>query len=299
MQTIIAEKGTMNISVIIPTSSPQAYLWECLDSLSSQTLSSDLFEIILVLNGCKEPYEKQITDYIEGHPNLQIRYIQSDEKGVSRARNYALDIARGEYIAFIDDDDFVSSFYLEGLYAVASSDTISICYPYAYNDGNIDTQLPYSMTDCYQRCAHKGKLHFLNARKFLSGPWMKLIHRDCIGHRRFDTRFINGEDALFIFLISDSFKYINFSSPKSIYYRRFRKNSAISKQRTLKQIIRNNCAMMREFTRIYFQGHYSTFFYVTRILASFKSIIFDTFISLVRNLHHNSAEIQRTEQMRK
>ena len=48
------------ISVIIPTYAPKDYLWECLDSLENQTLSKDEFEVILVLNGEREPYESMI-----------------------------------------------------------------------------------------------------------------------------------------------------------------------------------------------------------------------------------------------
>ena len=47
----------MDISVIIPTYRPQAYLWECLDSLNRQTLSKSSFEVVLVLNGEQAPYD--------------------------------------------------------------------------------------------------------------------------------------------------------------------------------------------------------------------------------------------------
>ena len=53
----------MKISVIIPSYKPQEYLWQCLDSLCSQTFPKEDFELILVLNGCKEPYYEQIKAY--------------------------------------------------------------------------------------------------------------------------------------------------------------------------------------------------------------------------------------------
>ena len=54
----------MKISVIIPTYKPKEYIWECLDSLKSQTFDKKEFEIILILNGCKEPYYSEIDKYI-------------------------------------------------------------------------------------------------------------------------------------------------------------------------------------------------------------------------------------------
>ena len=54
----------MIITVIIPTYKPQNYLWECLNSLQSQTLPKDDFEVVLVLNGCSEPWKGEIEKFI-------------------------------------------------------------------------------------------------------------------------------------------------------------------------------------------------------------------------------------------
>lgn len=87
----------MKISVIVPTYKPQTYLWECLDSIYNQTFSKSEYELVLVLNGCNEPYNAQIKDWLAKHSDLQVQYIQTDEAGVSNARNMALDVARGVY----------------------------------------------------------------------------------------------------------------------------------------------------------------------------------------------------------
>ena len=127
------------ISVIIPTYKPQSYIWECLESLVNQTFPRRHFEVILVLNGCTEPWKSQIEDYISKKMlGMNVNFIHTRQGGVSNARNIALDAAIGEYVTFIDDDDFVSEHYLEKLYAKASTDTISLCYPYAFNDGDIN-----------------------------------------------------------------------------------------------------------------------------------------------------------------
>ena len=52
----------MKISVIVPTYKPQAYLWKCLDSIYNQTFPKKDYELLLVLNGCNEPYHTQITE---------------------------------------------------------------------------------------------------------------------------------------------------------------------------------------------------------------------------------------------
>mgnify|MGYP003280287308 FL=1 len=125
----------MKISVIVPTYKPQAYLWECLDSIYNQTFPKLDYELVLVLNGCCEPYNAQIKEWLLRHSDLQVQYFQTDEGGVSNARNIALDNAKGDYVTFIDDDDLISPAYLEELYDKATPDAVSLCYPYAFNDG--------------------------------------------------------------------------------------------------------------------------------------------------------------------
>ena len=97
----------MKISVIIPTYQPKDYLWECLNSLTSQTISKDDYEVIIVLNGCDEPYKSQIQSYIDAKEGFHFSLIQTDVPGVSNARNIGLDKSKGEYISFIDDDPWV------------------------------------------------------------------------------------------------------------------------------------------------------------------------------------------------
>ena len=88
----------MKISVIVPTYKPQAYLWECLDSIYNQTFPKSEYELVLVLNGCNEPYNTQIKEWLSNHSDLQVQYFQTDEAGVSNARNMVLDVAQGVFI---------------------------------------------------------------------------------------------------------------------------------------------------------------------------------------------------------
>lgn len=265
----------MKISVIIPTYKPQTYLWECLDSLVAQTFPKEDFEVILVLNGCCQPYKSDIEAYIRRHDETTFLFIQTDAPGVSNARNIALDNACGDYVAFIDDDDYVSPRYLEGLYAASSADTIGLCYPYAFKDGEPDRQLPYRTTDAYDRLKPLGRVKHPRARKFFSGPCMKLIPMSFIQGRRFDVRFRNGEDSLFMFLISDRFDCVQMADKDACYYRRYRENSAFTTKHSWAYISKVGCMMAWEYTRIYFSKPcgYSLKLYLMRILGAVKTII--------------------------
>lgn len=264
----------MHISIIVPTYKPQAYLWECLDSIYNQTFPKSDYEVLLVLNGCNEPYNAQITEWLSKHSDLQVQYFQTDEGGVSNARNIALDNVKGEYVTFIDDDDIISPMYLKELYDNATPDTVSLCYPFAFNDGELNKQLPYHITDTYNYCIeHKCYKLTTMARKFFSGPCMKLIPMSFILDRRFDIRFKNGEDSLFMFLISDKINAIAFTSKNAIYYRRIRNESASTVRRTMMERALNSYRCIREYTKIFMRGGYSFYFYSSRIVAALICII--------------------------
>ena len=265
----------MKISVIIPTYKPQAYLWECLDSLVAQTFPKADFEVVLVLNGCTEPWKSQIQEYIDTKmKGMNVKFIHTEQGGVSNARNIALDAAQGEYVTFIDDDDYVSKTFLASSYSIADNETVVLCKPYAFEDGKPEVQRKYRITDSYYKLRHKGKINHPRARKFFSGPCMKLIPMSFIQERRYDVRFKNGEDSLFMFLISDKFKTVAFTGKDAVYYRRFRDNSATTKQKRYSYIIRYRLLLIREYSKIYFSKvhDYSLGFYLTRVIASLKSL---------------------------
>ena len=265
----------MEISVIIPTYKPGKYLYECLDSIANQDFPQKNFEVIIVLNGCSDPYKGDIERYIlTKMSGLNVNFIHSVQGGVSNARNLALDNVRGKYVAFIDDDDFVSRQYLKELYSKVTENTIALNYGYAFNDGELSKQLMnYSVTIQFDQISHNGKQFYTNANKFFSGPCMKLIPMNMIMQRRFDPRFSNGEDSLFMFLISDKIKYVDFTSKEAIYYRRYRNNSAMTRHRSRIQVIKNALKLIRSYTGIFFSAplKYNFIFFTYRILGALRS----------------------------
>lgn len=265
----------MKISVIVPTYKPQGYLWECLNSIYNQTFAKSDYELVLVLNGCDEPFHSQIEDWLGKHSDLQVQFFQTDEGGVSNARNIALDNIKGEYVTFIDDDDYISMTFLESLMLVADENTIAIACPHAFKDGHEDVKVRYPLTDMYSRLYSDKKYSPSKVRRYFSGPCMKLFPKSFIQGRKFDTRFSIGEDGLFMFLISDRFEYIRFASPDAIYYRRYRDNSLITSPRTKKQVRENSInlleVMLGYFVRSPFK--YNLKFSMLQIASVLKSII--------------------------
>ena len=100
------------ISVIIPVYNVSQYLPRCIESVINQTYQN--LEIILVDDGATDDSGVICDDYARKDP--RIRVVHKENGGLSSARNAGIQIARGEYLTFIDSDDYVDRDYTEFLY---------------------------------------------------------------------------------------------------------------------------------------------------------------------------------------
>ena len=106
---------TPKISVIVPVYKVETYLPACLESITAQTFQD--FELILVDDGSPDACGAMCDTYAADHPNTRV--LHQANAGLSEARNNGVKIARGEYVTFIDSDDFVAPDYLEYLLHLA------------------------------------------------------------------------------------------------------------------------------------------------------------------------------------
>lgn len=213
------------ISVIIPTYKPGLYFDKCLRSIASQSYQD--YELIIILNGCDEPYRSQIYNYLEIYKLLPItKVIQTNQSGVSNARNLGIEASTGVFISFIDDDDYISSEYLQELLKVATFDSVTVSnIKSVFNEKMIKN---HWCTCTYNNLSKEGYKNLFKSRKVLNGPWMKLYPRKVIGETRFDTDISLGEDALFNFRISSNIKYLNTAEATAVYYYNERQGSSWS-----------------------------------------------------------------------
>ena len=264
----------MDISVIIPSYKPGEYVWECLESLNRQTLAKDRFEVIFVLNGCNEPWKSDLQKWFDTHPELNVNFIQTDTPGVSNARNIALSQIKGEYVTFIDDDDYISDSFLEGMVHVADPKRVVLTDSQAFIEDENGYINNYAQHLVFKKCSSTNDQNILHARSIFNGPWMKLLPSSFIHGVSFDTSFKNGEDSIFMFEISKNISVLAYADNKAIYYRRVRPNSATTVHRSVTKLIRDNlrvsAAMVKRYLKAPFS--YNLPFFISRVLAPLKSI---------------------------
>ena len=164
----------MKISVIVPVYNVEKYLRRCLDSLVNQTFKD--FEVILVNDGSPDNSQSIIDEYQSKYPF--IKSLKKENGGMSSARNMGLDNAVGEYIAFVDSDDYVEVFFLEKLYnrAIETNSDVVICNYHALNEEESRT------INCHMNFSPEDKKEYL-----LSPPmvWNKLIKKEVMDKIRF------------------------------------------------------------------------------------------------------------------
>lgn len=146
------------ISIIIPIYNVEKYLNKCIDSILNQTYSD--LEIILVDDGSTDK-SSEICEYYKEIDN-RIRVIHKKNGGLSEARNVGIDIAKGEYIAFLDSDDWADENLYKRLYQLSQkySSDISMCsFKWVQNEkevlNKIDEEIVYSNLEALNKIYDK------------------------------------------------------------------------------------------------------------------------------------------------
>ena len=121
--TLVKEIEMSKISAIIPVYNSEQYLVKCLDSVLGQTLKD--FEIIIVNDGSPDNSQKIIDEYLERYPDI-IKCFYQENAGQAAARNNAMQYATGEFLMFIDSDDYIESDTFEKSYNYAKENSFDI-----------------------------------------------------------------------------------------------------------------------------------------------------------------------------
>lgn len=181
----------MFLSFIIPVYNAQRYLPECLDSLLAQDIAPEDYEVLCINDGSKDDSLTILRQYAEKHPNVTV--IDKENGGVTTARNAGLAAAKGDYIWFIDADDFIKENILGQLReTIAQTDCDRLTFgAYQFTDALTETELEQS---------RQGTLP-INTPWYDSVVWRCLLRRSFLEANNLTFRYpelTHGEDGLFM-----------------------------------------------------------------------------------------------------
>ena len=219
-----ASKRSPLISVIIPVYKVEEFLDRCVKSVIKQTYKH--LEIILVDDGSPDNCPKMCDEWAK--KDKRIKVIHKKNEGVSAARNTGIDNAKGDYISFVDSDDWIELSFCEDMLRVLQEKKASYVacgYNRVYDDFidciNSDGSIKVLDSDSFLN-----KLH--SVQSGYGFVHMKLIKRNVVDGIRFDTSLKVGEDALFnAKLCKNIDKAIIYNKPLYNYY--FNSNSVVRK----------------------------------------------------------------------
>ena len=212
------------ISIIVPVYNVEKYLNKCIDSIINQTYKN--LEIILVDDGSLDNSGKICNEYAE--KDSRIKVIHKENGGVSSARNKGLEIANGEWVAFVDSDDWIENNFCEVLLnnAIEYKVDIVLCGYNRVSLSNIDKIR--NTKKIIELNANEYLINVLNPQTGFGFCHMKLYKRKNIRNIKFKEGLLVGEDALFNEQVSKKIKKAIFVE-ESLYNYRINNNSVVRK----------------------------------------------------------------------
>lgn len=208
-------ENMIKLSIIIPMYNVEQYIGNCLDSCLNQDLPKDEYEIVVVDDGSPDNSSSIVEGYMKKYSN--IRLIHRENGGLSAARNTGLREAKGEYIWFVDSDDWIESNCLGFLVNTAKDNDLDVlCFglQLVYPDGR---KTKYNI-----KCEESGKVYkgedFICRVKMPSAAWVAIYNRTFMESNRLS--FMEGilhEDQEFTpraYALSSNIVFLN----KAIYY---------------------------------------------------------------------------------
>lgn len=259
------------ISVIVPVYKSERYLSKCIESILKQTFQA--FELILVDDGSPDSSPIICDEYAQ--KDSRIKVIHKSNGGVSSARNEGIIVAKGEYITFVDSDDYIDIGFLNYAYKKVkeySADLfVSGIQMENWGESKIDKINIYKISE--EKCYKPVELLESWGQSFppicMCGPWCKLYRNETLTTHSilFDEALDCGEDTYFNLGVLSKIERIYFSEKIFYHYRRegtdslfsrFHRNTyelhskVYSRQKQLMEELQCSKHAMRRFKNQYF-----------------------------------------------
>lgn len=219
------------VSIIVPVYNVEKYLERSIGSLIDQSYRN--IEIILIDDGSTDTSSIICDKYACKDRRIKVKHIQN--AGVSNARNIALDMATGDYISFVDADDWLDNHFIEESLddmQKYKTDILLGNFYFEYENG-VSKQGLENLQTCHMNNIEALQMMFVMLKQKKNIPWTvwgKLYHKRVIGECRFYDDFSMGEDAIWLWNVLKNAKNVIYS-PFCGYHYLQRDSSVMHKQK--------------------------------------------------------------------
>ncbi|MCD9854000.1 glycosyltransferase [Epilithonimonas sp. JDS] len=222
------QNSDIKVSVIVPVYNVQLYLEKCLLSLVNQTLKE--IEILVINDGSKDKSQQIIEDFQQKFPN-QIFGFNKENGGLSDARNFGIDRAKGQYLGFVDSDDYVCDTMFEEMYNLAEKHQaeMAICNLQKVDEEGAVTQKLTQLPGFPEKIVLENHLSVFSDISYFACN--KLFRRDLFNEKRF-RKGIHFEDIELIPQLLLKCNVLAFTP--NFHYQYLERQDSISKSHTMK-----------------------------------------------------------------
>lgn len=222
------------VSIIVPVYNVELYIDKCLESLINQSMKD--IEIILIDDGSTDNSGKICDSY--AIKDKKVKVIHKNNRGLSNSRNCGLDIAKGEYISFVDSDDFIHPQMIEILYKtiISNNGDIVICdFQRIYENNNIKFKQYKTEQNIkiYNNIEALNELYSKNVVKFVIA-WNKLYKRELFINLRYREKKFHEDEFIIHELLYRSNKVIDI--PLQLYFYLQRQDSIMGAKFSVKRL---------------------------------------------------------------
>lgn len=206
----------LRFSIIIPVYNIGENILRCLCSLANQTFSQ--FEVIIVNDGSEDNSLEIINDFFSKHQDMKKRIITQANAGAGLARNRGLDEAMGEYIVFIDSDDYIDADFLEKVYEKIIDNNADVVFIDLVREKPNGEIIRNERMSRFSNLEKKRLIRWQMTGKVPWGGVRKVVRRSIIAdnHLRYAPIKV-GEESFYSFRVLEEAQVISFQ-PKAIYH---------------------------------------------------------------------------------
>lgn len=205
------------ISVIVPIYNVEKYLSKCVDSIINQTYNN--LEIILVDDGSPDNCPKICDEYAKKDDRIKV--IHKENGGLSDARNAGMKIATGEYISFIDSDDYISNNFIETLYSAMKAENSDIieCDIVRFEEGT-EPYFENGKGEINSFTTEKALSLLIAENKFHQYVWNKLYKAEFVLNIQFTKGKLNEDEFWTYRIFGQAEKVTKINKPMYFYLQR-------------------------------------------------------------------------------
>lgn len=213
------------ISIIVPIYNAKYFLPQCIESILAQTFSK--FELLLVDDGSTDTSLNICTKYAK--TDTRITVFHKENEGVTATRKYGVEMAKGEYICFVDADDTLPVSSLQDLYLIHNDTDIIIG---TYEEVYTNKKRAHTITGIPLEFTGIDYIRFQLKNTLFHSPWAKLIKKTCFDETTLDIprTIFRGEDFLMNIRLGMKAKTIKIIN-KTVYHYIIRSSSCMQSKK--------------------------------------------------------------------